>query len=281
MSSLKRADTGNSERSDQWSAVDRTPDSDRFVSALEVRTRTGGVAGVDRAIELLDTRPGQVLLDVGCGIGEAVRTLAQQVAPAGRVLGIDPSETFLAQARTRSESLGVRVEFRQGDAHELPFPDATFDGCLSTLVFVHLADPARALGEMVRVTRSGGTIVLRENDYGTLAIDSSHPAITRAILQARCEMYANGWIGRQLPRLFACAGLAEITVEPAVIVQRDFIATEARLGMNFAMAAARAQVSGRISAEDVTLWLDEMRAASEAGTYFQSTTGFIVRGRKP
>jgi len=84
------------------------------------------------------------------------------------------------------------VEFRQGDAHELPFPDANFDGCLSTLVFVHLADPARALAEMVRVTRSGGTIVLRENDYGTLALDSSHPAITRAILQARCEMYANG-----------------------------------------------------------------------------------------
>jgi SAM-dependent methyltransferase len=265
---------------DQWSSAER-PESERLVKALRVRTETGGVVGVDRAIDLLQARAGQTLLDVGCGIGEAVRTLARQVGPDGRVVGLDPNESFLADARSRPENEGLGVHFQRGDAHELPFPDSTFDGCLSTLVFVHLADPAGALREMVRVTRSGGTIVLRENDYGTMAIDSAHPEVTRVILQSRCEMYVNGWMGRQLPRLFAEAELEDITVEPTVIVQRDFVAIEKRLGLNFTMAAARAREAGRITAEQETTWLDEMRTYSEAGTYFQSTTGFIVRGRKP
>jgi ubiquinone/menaquinone biosynthesis C-methylase UbiE len=271
----------SADMSDPWAAVDHSGVANRFVQALNVRTETGGVAGVDRAIELLAAQPGQSLLDVGCGIGEAVRGLAHQVGPAGRVVGLDPSDTLLAEAWRRSESFGATVDFRLGDAHALPFPDASFDGSLATLVFVHLADPSRALAEMARVTRSGATVVLRENDYGTMAVDSIHPELTRTILQARCDAYVNGWIGRQLPGLFAAVGLIDIVVEPAVIIQRDFIATEARLGMNFAMAAERAQEAGRISAEEATRWLDEMRATSEAGTYFQSTTGFIVCGRKP
>ena len=97
--------------------------------------------------------------------------------------------------------------------------------------------------------------MLRENDYGTLAIDSAHSDVTRVILQARCEMYVNEWMGRQLPRLYAEAGLDDITIEPTVIVQRDCIATEKRLGLNFTLAASRAREAGRITADEEAAWL--------------------------
>jgi ubiquinone/menaquinone biosynthesis C-methylase UbiE len=106
-----------------------------------------------RMFDLLDVRPGAVLLDVGCGAGNDVQDLAKLVGLGGRVVGIDSSATMIQQARARTADGHLPVEYLQGDAYQLPFEENSFDGCLSSRIFKHLAEPGRALGEMLRVAR--------------------------------------------------------------------------------------------------------------------------------
>src|SRR5512143_1382122 len=81
------------------------------------------------AIRLAGIQEGQRVLEVACGTGRAAVDLAKAVGATGRLDALDLTEAMLNQARAKIESLGLssRVHFKQGDASELPYPDATFD----------------------------------------------------------------------------------------------------------------------------------------------------------
>ena len=103
------------------------------------------------------------VLDIGSGTGALTFALAE-AAPSGRVTGVDPSGAYVRFAQSRAST--DRVRFLVGDAQALEFPDAAFDKTLSLLVMNFIPDPARALREMVRVTRPGGVVAAAVWDYG-------------------------------------------------------------------------------------------------------------------
>ena len=117
-------------------------------------------AGQD-LIELADLQPGERVLDVGTGPGVAAFLAARKVAPDGSVVGIDISEVMLDAARTQAEKEKTGVEFRQGDAEELAFPESSFDVVLSCLGIGN-TDPAKSLPSILRVRRVGGRLVLSQ-----------------------------------------------------------------------------------------------------------------------
>src|SRR5690554_532888 len=106
-------------------------------------------------LDWLALEPSQRWLDVGCGNGAFTEMLIEQCDPAS-VHGIDPSEEQLAYARARS-ALDA-VQFRQGDAMALPYPDDTFDAAVMPLVIFFIPDPAKGVAEMGRVVCPGGTV---------------------------------------------------------------------------------------------------------------------------
>ena len=108
-------------------------------------------------------RDGDAVLDVGSGTGALTNAVAK-VAPSSRIIGIDPAEAYVAFAQTTHP--GDRIRFEVGDAQQLRFADGSFDRTLSLLVLNFVPDPAKALEEMVRVTRRGGTISGAVWDYG-------------------------------------------------------------------------------------------------------------------
>lgn len=106
-------------------------------------------------LQWLAPKSGLRWLDVGCGNGAFTEMIVEQCAPIS-VHGIDPSEQQLAYARKRPASSGV--QFRQGDAMELPFADNSFDVAVMPLVIFFVPDPAKGVAEMARVARPGGTV---------------------------------------------------------------------------------------------------------------------------
>ncbi len=110
----------------------------------------------------IDAPPDGRWLDVGCGTGALSRAILDTVTPS-EVVGVDPSDGFLAYAASHTDD--SRVRFEIGDARELPFDAATFDAVVSGLALNFVPDPARAAAEMARVTRPGGVLGAYVWDY--------------------------------------------------------------------------------------------------------------------
>lgn len=99
------------------------------------------------------------VLDVACGTGESACFLAEHTG--ARVVGIDISGRLIEKARHKAEQRSLKIEFRQADAHQLPFTDAAFD-CVISECSVCLMDKERALAEMARVVKSGGYVGIHD-----------------------------------------------------------------------------------------------------------------------
>ncbi|HET9177018.1 MAG TPA: class I SAM-dependent methyltransferase [Terriglobia bacterium] len=120
---------------------------------------------VDRVLSLAPpgVEPTGSLLDVGCGPGNIALKVARRCRGLA-VVGLDRSRNMVETARRMAAELGLenRVFFQQASADRLPFSGGAFDFVLSNSVLHHLSDPARVLGEMLRVIKPDGSILLRD-----------------------------------------------------------------------------------------------------------------------
>jgi SAM-dependent methyltransferase len=114
-------------------------------------------------VRFAGVRDGDALLDVGSGTG-ALSAALVAAAPASRIAGIDPAASYVAVAQASHGS--AQVEFTVGDAQQMRFADATFDRTLSLLVVNFIPDVNKAMAEMTRVARRGGTVAAAVWDYG-------------------------------------------------------------------------------------------------------------------
>ena len=106
-------------------------------------------------IDWLSLPKGLRWVDVGCGTGAFTELVLDRCAPK-QISAIDPAEDQIAYARSRPTA--TPVDYRAGDALSLPYEDDTFDVAAMALVIVFVPDPAKAVAEMVRVVRPGGTV---------------------------------------------------------------------------------------------------------------------------
>ena len=110
-----------------------------------------------QAMAALAPRPGERILDIGCGSGETTLELARAVSPGGEVTGVDISRPLLDLARRRAEGL-TGVRFVEGDAQVHPFAPGSFDGVFSRFGVMFFADPAAAFANLRKALKPGGRL---------------------------------------------------------------------------------------------------------------------------
>jgi ubiquinone/menaquinone biosynthesis C-methylase UbiE len=210
--------------------------------------------------------PDSDVLDVAVGTGESACCLVQQFG--ARVVGIDAAPRMIERATRKAAQRDLQIEFRQADAHHLPFPDATFDAviCECTLC---LLDKAQTLGEMVRVTKPGGYVGMHD-----LCWRDDTPARVKqrlAELEDERPETLQGWQG-----LFEAAGLTAVeAIDKATLIPNWVKGIRRRLGIARQL---------RIFFSVVRLWgWRGLRDVLESERIFQSPyTGYgIIVGRKP
>lgn len=162
------------------------------------------------------------VLDVGCGPGTITVGLARY---SGQVIGLDAEPSVLQQATANADEADAdNVSFELGAAYELRWPDDTFDVVWAHQVLQHLAEPRRALREFRRVLKPGGTVAVRDADYGTMVHAPIEPAIQRWLDLYHEVAAANGGeadAGRHLLPWVVDAGFVEAEASSATWTYAD------------------------------------------------------------
>jgi len=234
-----------------------------------------------RTYELMQLRPGQRVLDLGCGPGIDTMALGASVGPTGEVHGVDNDAAMVAEANRRAASAGVaaRVLHRQADAGALPWPDGFFDASRSERVFQHLLDPEQAFSEMVRVTRPGGQLVVLDGDWATFTIASDEAELERRLVRFHAErMINNPYSGRRLTAMFKSRGLQDVRVEAQPVIVTDYAV--ARRVSRLDQIEQEARQAGVFDEGDSRRWRASLQRAAALDGFFCSVNGVTVSGRK-
>ena len=262
-----------------------TADAERardLAARLERRARAEDeIAARDIYLGLLDIAAGERVLDVGCGSGAVTRAIAARVGGSGLAVGVDPSPALLAIARELAQAtpFGDRVEFREGNALRLPFPDRSFDAVICVTVLSHVPGGEAAIPELVRVLRSGGRLGVFDLDTDMTAFTHPDRALTRRIVAAASDATAvNGWLVRQIPLLFQRAGIIDVRVRGFFPLETDLKSFYANMADRCAEAAVKAGVVTELEAR---AWLDTFHEQGAQGPIVAGRLHIFVWGRKP
>jgi ubiquinone/menaquinone biosynthesis C-methylase UbiE len=257
-------------------SVDQAVDPNSLVRFLETAAGYFGPLNA-RSFALLRVASGSSVLDVGCGMGNDVASLATLVGRDGQVVGLDSSKAMIAEAVRRTSNSNLPVKFQLGDAEKLAFADAAFDAVRSSRLLCHLQEPRLALTEMIRVLRPGGHLVIIEPDHDTLVIAAPQRETTRKIVSHFSDGFRHGRTGRWLPVWCRELGLIDIQVEPYTIqMDYEFVLD----GLRLDETVRRVQEAGTVTAEEASAWMNWQKQAAVAGLFYSALTFFMVCGRK-
>jgi len=163
-------------------------------------------------------RPGEVVVDLGSGAGIDCFLAAQQVGPAGRVIGVDMTHEMLAKSRANAERVGAtNVEFRLGEIEHLPIADNTADVVISNCVINLVPDKKQVYREALRLLKPGGRIAIAD-----VVNTAPVPAELVADPSLLCACLAGAATARQVEDWLAAAGFIDIriTIKPG---SREFV----------------------------------------------------------
>lgn len=163
----------------------------------------GGLEITRELAELCHVSQGHRVLDVASGNGETACFLADQFHC--QVVGVDGSDFMVDRAKQKAQNRDLEIEFRQGDAHDLPFSDGDFDTVISECTTCIL-DKEQAIREMARVARSGGYVGIHDLCWKDNTPDSLKEQLVE--LEGERPKTLDGW-----KSLFEKAGLSSVVTE--------------------------------------------------------------------
>lgn len=261
----------------RFGGVGASGDTASLIAFLDTVNALPGRRPLNQAL-LDQLRLGQArsVLDVGCGTGAELIAIAERLPPGGRAAGIDISEAMITEARRRASGLDLNISFDTGDAADLPYEDASFDACRAATVLQHVPDPGRVVREMARVTRPGGRIAALEFDQGTTILDHPDRGTTQTILRTFDDALAQGWAGRQLPRLFRQAGLTDVSANPSVMLS-DLETFQVLLGNH----VGRLSMDGVLTSSQADQWWRTLAEQAAGGNFLGGGVIFVVAATRP
>ncbi len=228
-----------------------------------------------RSIEFLRLGPHDRVLDIGCGAGQDVIAIANQINAGGWVIGVDLSELMIREAKRRTECLSLPLHFAEGDINALPFDDDTFDAVLIDRLLHVLPYPATAMTEIARVVAPNGRIVASEPDWNTLAIHGGDLELDRKInsFLSGPSMTATGSL---LVDYFCSVGLRVFARQQVLFETSDLELASWLFGIE--TVAAHAMQRHVFCRDQMLGWLRSLQDASLRGEFSAALTGCIVAG---
>ncbi|MCU1641006.1 MAG: methyltransferase protein [Nocardia sp.] len=251
---------------------------DQLVDVQDLQAALPGIRRLRNwAHEALATQAGESAVDIGSGTGSEVFTFADLVGPDGTAIGVEPDPTLRAAAERRAEQSGSAAKFASGDAYGLPFGNDTFDVALCERVFQHLTGPARAAGEIARVLKPGGRVVVLDSDWGTAVVHPGDRNVVHEVIETMIARTTNPFAGRRLAGQLTQAGLVVDDIGSHALIQDGGIGAGALVARIADMSVAR----GSITVPQRDQLIADLEAGAATGDIHLSVTIFAVLAHKP
>jgi arsenite methyltransferase len=220
----------------------------------------------------LGARPGDRILDVGCGPGFYVTELLEAVGREGAVAGVDASADMLAVAAQRAEGHG-NVTFHQADATSLPVPDASFERAVCVQVLEYVRDVPAALSQMHRALRPGGRVLVWDVDWATVSWHAIDRQLMRRVLAAWDQHLTHPSVPRTLAAQLRNAGFADVRMDAHAFATTELI-PDAYGGSLVPLLEQYVAEQGGMNQQEAKAWADEQRELSDRGEFFFTVTQF-------
>ena len=258
---------------DQEPDLEKLADCLRFLHALP----SFGVYKA-RSLEKMKVNPGDKVVDLGCGLGLDVWSLARLVSPEGVAIGIDESQKLLDLARMAGPP-DRSVHFEHGDIHRLPLENASVDAVRIDRTLQHVERPIEVIAEMSRVLKPGGRMVCAEPDWFTFVIDADDQEMMSLVVEKWRGSFRNPYMGRQLLRHIREQGLNDTWMEGFILLAEGLeavdLAYDLRKTVNL-LATQNGEKARRLEA-----WLENLYTRNKHTAVTASVTLFLAGGRKP
>jgi ubiquinone/menaquinone biosynthesis C-methylase UbiE len=173
-------------------SLDEARDYFEFLAHLGLTKHLGSMEATRELIDLCHIGPGQLVLDIGCGVGATPAYLARELGC--QVVGVDLLESMIQQSqeRARVEGVGGQIALAVADAGRLPFADGLFDAVIMESLNVFFDDRQAAMREYVRVTRAGGHVGITEMTWLKPPLPETAAYYRRVVYADALE--AGGWM---------------------------------------------------------------------------------------
>jgi SAM-dependent methyltransferase len=236
--------------------------------------------------ELLAARPGERIVDLGCGTGDALAMVAEHLEVD--LVGVDASAAGLREAARTLNGLpgGARLLVQADLSTSIPLADASVDRALCHNVLEFLTVPDAFVEEVHRVVRPGGRFVLSHSDFDTLIFASEDLQLTRRLVRAYCDTQqdwmdsVDGTIGRRLAHIVQRSRLHVEDVQANVTLSLRFRPGE--LGYGYAHNLTHALRSeGQIDPAELDGWLAGLRRLDEEDGFLFSINDYAVVCARP
>lgn len=234
-------------------------------------------------------KPGQTILDAGCGPGFAARDLAGLLGPTGRIIAVDESPTFLAHLQANSAHGGAHlapIATIQSDVHELAIEPGSIDGAFSRWVLCFVKDPQTVVDRIARALKPGACLAVQDYiNYRAMTWGPGSTICTRVV-----EATARSWelrggdpaVGLRLPSLMHRSGLRIREVRSLVRVATPGDALWAWPDSFFRIFVPKLVAQGFLTPADHDTWLTEWETLSaDPASVFNAPNMVEVIAQKP
>ena len=249
---------------------------------LEATYQTPDVVAQRAAtLHALALQAGERVVDVGSGPGLLAAEMAAQVGPAGRVIGLDLSDSMLALSRQRCGELttSVSMSFLKADAAKLPFADSVFDVAVSTQVYEYVPDVTAALEEVYGVLRPGGRVVILDTDWDSIVWAAGEQARMQRLLEAWADRFADPHLPRSLSWQLEAAGFHVERCDVLVLFNPEYDPDTYSVA-NGQIMADFAVAQGRMPREEAEAWMRDLQRLGSQGRYFFSLNRYLFLATK-